>query len=158
MYMYFRCEGGDRDLWSNLEWNWQHFYCLTGKIPDTLNVLVNQLRLNFPQRIRRRGQNQCLSFRNQVLLTMIWMWKYSKLCHLSMHFIISTSSVHLTIQRNLPILHAYLVPKYMWWHSMQYWTSLAGDFPQWPRAVGILDCTPFRINRPRGKIYLYGMK
>ena len=67
-----------------------------------------------------------------------------------MHFGISASSVHRIIHKILPYLHAYLVPKYIMWPSMNHWRNLQGTFPEWPRVVGIVDCTPFRISRPKG--------
>ena len=33
---------------------------------------------------------------------------------------------------------------------MNTWRNIAGYFPTWPRVVAILDCTPFRISRPKG--------
>ena len=71
--------------------------------------------------------------------------------HLSMHFGIPVSSVHKILHRVIKLLHDYLVPKYIVWHSMAHWRSLAGTFPEWPRVVGILDCTPFRISKPKGE-------
>ena len=36
---------------------------------------------------------------------------------------------------------------------MNKWRSLAGTYPEWPRVVGIVDCTPFRISKPKGEYY-----
>ena len=66
--------------------------------------------------------------------------------HLSMHFGIPVSSVHRIIHKILPILHISTVPKYIQWHSHQNWINLAGQIPEWPNVVGILDGTPFRIS------------
>ena len=71
--------------------------------------------------------------------------------HLSMHFEIPVSTVHKIIHRMIKILHAYLVPKYIRWHSMAEWRNLAGTYPEWPQVVAILDCTPFRISKPKGQ-------
>ena len=35
---------------------------------------------------------------------------------------------------------------------MDHWRRLAGVFPEWPTVVAILDCTPFRISKPKGKL------
>ena len=48
------------------------------------------------------------------------------------------------------MLHVTTVNKYIRWHSHDEWMSLAGSIPEWPRVVGILDGTPFRISRPKG--------
>lgn len=68
-----------------------------------------------------------------------------------MHFGIPVSCVHKIIHRVIKLLHAYLVPKYISWHSMAEWRNLAGSFPEWPRVVAIVDCTPFRISKPKGQ-------
>lgn len=34
---------------------------------------------------------------------------------------------------------------------MNGWRNLIGTFPEWPRVVAILDCTPFRISKPTGQ-------
>ena len=86
----------------------------------------------------------------QILLTMIWLWKYLILYHLSTHFGIPLSCTHRIVHKCLKLLHAYLVPKYITWHTMQEWNNLVGIYPEWPSVVAILDCTPFRISRPRG--------
>ena len=72
--------------------------------------------------------------------------------HLAMHFGIPVSSVHAIIHKNIIYLHAYLVPKYIRWHSMAHWRHLAGTFPEWPRVVVIIDGTPFKISKPTGPI------
>ena len=33
---------------------------------------------------------------------------------------------------------------------MPQWRNLSGTFPEWPTVVAILDCTPFRISKPKG--------
>ena len=70
--------------------------------------------------------------------------------HLSMHFGISVALVHRIIHKIIPHLHCWAVPKYIRWHSMAHWRQLAGTFPEWPNVVGILDCTPFHISKPKG--------
>ena len=67
-------------------------------------------------------------------------------------FGVGVSAVHRVINKMIPLLHSYLVPKYIKWHDMDHWRSLAGLFPTWPRVVAILDCTPFHISRPRGNL------
>ena len=70
--------------------------------------------------------------------------------HMSSVFGICVSSTHQIIHDFLKMLHAYLVPKYISWHRMNYWRNLAGTYPEWPNVVAILDCTPFRISKPTG--------
>ena len=70
--------------------------------------------------------------------------------NLGMHFGISVGTVHNIIHKFIPILHSYLVPKYIHLHSMAHWRRLAGTFREWPTVVAIIDGTPFRISRPKG--------
>ena len=86
----------------------------------------------------------------QLLLTMIWIRRYVTMHHLSMHFGISVSCVHRIIHHTLPILHVFIVPNYIQWHSAKHWNDLAGEIPQWPKVVAIVDGTPFRISKPSG--------
>ena len=95
--------------------------------------------------------NNMLQLLLQILLTMIWLRRYPTMQTLSMLFGVHVSSVHKIIHRFIKVLHAYLVPKYICWHSMNTWRRLSGTFADWPRVVAILDGTPFRISRPKGQ-------
>ena len=88
----------------------------------------------------------------QVLMTLIWLRRYPTMHHLSMHFSIPVNTVHRILHKMIPLLHSYLVPRYIKWHSMQYWRALTGTFVFWPRVVGVIDGTPFRISKPSGLI------
>ena len=90
-------------------------------------------------------------FFEQILLTMIWLWQYAVMHEIATIFGIHVSSVHKIIHHTTRYLHAYLVPKYIKWHTMPQWRSLRGFYPEWPRVVAILDCTPFRISKPTGE-------
>ena len=94
-----------------------------------------------------------LSF--QILLCFIWLRRYRTMHHLAMHFGISVGLVHRIIHKFIPYIHSWVVPKYIRWHNMAHWRSLAGFYPEWPHVVAILDCTPFRINKPKGKYYIH---
>ena len=83
-------------------------------------------------------------------MVFIWLRKYLSFEELSLLFGISVSSLHRILHKILPYLHAYIVPKYIKWHSMNKWRSLVGTFPDWPTVVGIIDCTPFKISKPTG--------
>ena len=83
---------------------------------------------------------------------MIWLCRYITFQHLANHFGISVTSVHRIIHKILPVLHSYIVPKYIKWHNMNDWRKLRGTFPTWPNVVAILDCTPFRISKPAGHL------
>ena len=70
--------------------------------------------------------------------------------HLAMMFRLHVSVVHRTIHYMIPILHVIFVPQYIRWPSIQEWHSYSGTFPEWWRVVGIMDCTPLRISKPKG--------
>ena len=69
---------------------------------------------------------------------------------LASKFRISVGLVHKIIHKLMPMIHTYIVHKYIRWHSMGHWRRLAGTYPEWPIVVAILDCTPFHINKPKG--------
>ena len=85
---------------------------------------------------------------------MIWLRQYPTMIYLASMFGVNVSCVHRIIHRFIRILHTYLVPKYIRWHSMAHWRRLQRFYPEWPRVVAILDCTPFRISKPKGAFFL----
>ena len=82
---------------------------------------------------------------------MMWLRKYPTMHQLSVCFGIPVGTVHKIIHKFVRILHSYIVPKYIRWHSMAHWRRLAGSYSEWPRVVAIVDCTPFQISKPKGK-------
>ena len=56
---------------------------------------------------------------------------------------------HRFITKWVILLHAYLVSKYITWHNHNHWLRLSGKYTQWLNVVAILDCTPFRICKPK---------
>ena len=83
---------------------------------------------------------------------MMWLRRYPTLHVLSREFGIPVSTVDRIIHKMLPILHAYLVPKYIKWPSYNKWLSLVGTFPGYPNCVGVIDGTPHRLSKGRGSI------
>ena len=70
-----------------------------------------------------------------------------------MHFGIPLTSVHRIIHRIIPIMHTYVVHRYIRWHDMNYWRSFGWlFFLLGQKVVAILDCTPFRISKPAGNL------
>ena len=159
-----------------MERNWDHFFWLTGETPRTLSTLVTKLWSKYlhhfyttkGSKLDLKNQVSCnqwymmnvlhymywtvlivnCMYLLQVLLTMIWLWNYPTMQSLAILFGIHVASVHKIIHKYLRILHSYLVPKYIRWHSMGHWRRLAGTYPEWPTVVALLDCTPFRISKP----------
>ena len=72
--------------------------------------------------------------------------------HLGMEFQIPVTCVHRIIHKIIPMLHVTFVTEYINWHSPNKWNALVGTFVNWPRVVGIIDGTPFRISRPKGNL------
>ena len=85
-------------------------------------------------------------------MCIIWLRRYPTMHHLSAHFSIPVSCVRQILHQMLKNLHVYLVPKYIKWHTMRQWRQLAGFYPEWPRVVAILGCTPFQISKPKGNV------
>ena len=136
----YRCQRQRRDFWNNLERNWTDFFWLTGETPDTLSLLVNDIycfRRRIIGRWYKKGRRTSLTFRNQVLLTIIWLRRYPTFYHLAHHFDIPVNVVHKTIFRIIPLLHNHLVPKYIKWPNDNEWISMRGTFPEWPNVVGL---------------------
>ena len=66
---------------------------------------------------------------------------------LSTQFGIPVSNVHRIIHKILPILHVYLVKRYIKWPSDNEWQDLVGTFPAFPNCVAIIDGTPHRQSK-----------
>ena len=121
---------------------------------NILSLLHRALNLKFFQHhVTFTGATSFYPCNFQMLLTMIWLRRYPTMEHLATHFGISVSCTHRLIHKCLILLHAYTVPKYIKWHNMQTWRNMAGSYPEWPRVIAILDCTPFRISRPKGSFH-----
>ena len=52
------------DLRKELINNWNHFYWLTGEVPPTFNLLLDEIATNLPRKCV--GQNPVLNIENQV--------------------------------------------------------------------------------------------
>ena len=87
-----------------------------------------------------------------MLLKMIWLQDYPMIWRLASMFKTPKSSVHQILVKMIPLLHVYLVPKYIRWPSIDEWRRLAGSILHWPNVVAILDGTPFWISKPKGNI------
>ena len=179
-YLFHRVSLNVTDVWLAMERNWDHFFWLTGETPHSLRSLVNKIQAKFVpnfyqmRRSRLDLKNQvcfcaaeltatvipmylytpCFCTLFQILVTMIFLRQYPTMQNLSVIFGIPVSCIHKIIHKWVRILHTYLVPKYIRWHSMAHWRRLAGSYPEWPRVVAIVDCTPFRISKPKGFYYL----
>ena len=109
---------------------------------------------------------------------MIWLRRYPTMHHLSMQFGIEVSRVHSIIHRMILLMHCYLVPKYIRWHSMIKWKKYCWDLSQMAKRsrytslmdqsldifemsinlinhcslliAAVMDCTPMRISKPKG--------
>ena len=61
----YRANVQNKDLWTMLENNWNHFFWLTGETPVTLLNLVNTVQRTFYPNTDR-GRKKVLNFQNQV--------------------------------------------------------------------------------------------
>ena len=63
----FRRDSNHVDLWNHLEHNWDSFFWLTGEVPPSLMIVVNDIEPLFHQRLNACGRKPKLSLRNQVV-------------------------------------------------------------------------------------------
>ena len=64
--MIYRATNVRQDVWMNLSANSNHFFWLTGEVPQTLIMIVNKLQNRF-QLHRQLGRRSGIDLRNQVL-------------------------------------------------------------------------------------------
>ena len=80
-------------------------------------------------------------------MTIIWLRSYPTFRHLSLIFDVSQTLVHDTVHEIWPILHQ-LFKGLIAWPSLQEWDMLRGNWPELVEAVGCIDVTSHRTNRP----------
>ena len=129
-------------------------HCISVALKGNFCQMFTWVDLKFLISITKSVIVHTLTFFGFLLEKHIFLMIYvlSILYHLASHFGIPVSCAHRIVHKCVKLLHAYLVPKYIRWPTLQQWRNLAGRYPEWPRIVAILDCTPFRISRPRGII------
>ncbi len=129
---------------------------MTGEIPPSLDALCSRLHntLNQPVQPGTRGVSgiRCLSTRNRLLLGIIWMRRYPIESALAYMFGIDVSVACRILHEVIPILHQYLVPRFIRWPSNAEWQRRRNEIDHFPSAVGYLDGTCFRISCPVGRI------
>ena len=143
-----------RDVWEVLERNPHIFWYATGVTPQTLEVMVDQIRYDvaaprhLPRTPRSNRRRRCLlDVRNRVLLIIIWLRQYLKIHFLAHLFYISKSTVAEEIYHIVPILFVHY-KHYITWHNVNRWRKFLGAFLHFPNAVGMIDGTIRRIRRP----------
>ncbi len=143
-----------QDVWRNLEQNVHDFWFMTGEIPESLEALIRRLTPELNQAIRPRGVcgRRALNTRNRVLMGMIWMCQYPRMHLLTFMFGVDVSVVCRVVHDVVPILHQYLVPRFIRWPTNAQWLQQRNEIEGFPSAVGFIDATPFRISRPVGRI------
>lgn len=105
---------------------------------------------HLPRTPRTEKRRRCiLDVRNRVILVIIWLQQYLKLHVLAPMFQISKSTVAEEIYHIAPILFINY-RHYITWHSLEKWGQLLNTFYSFPNAVGMIDGTIHRINRPLG--------
>ena len=143
-----------RDVWTLLEIDPRTFWYLTGETPRSLEQMVRRVAADvvrprlLPRQPTTRRQRACLlDVRNRVLLVIIWLRCYHNYHAMANLFHISTSTVAEEIYHIVPIL--YLSYRHLIrWHNLQQWAAFLGNWPHFPNAVGSIDATSHKINRP----------
>lgn len=129
------------------------FWLNTGELPETMMHITTRIsaelsRLNRRGRLRQRRRNSKISNVNKVLLTLMWLRKYSCLETLASMFDISPSAVCSIIYRVVPILWRYFRNQVSW-PNLAYCNFLRGNWHYFPNAVGCIDGTTHEIYRPQ---------
>ena len=111
---------------------------------DLLPALFSLTACGQPRISQRR---QKVTFINQVLLTIIWLWKYPHVDTLSLWFDIVPSSVLRIVCKVLQELWRYFQNQ-ICWPTLPEWSNLMGNWEEFPNIMGAIDTTPHEIYRP----------
>ena len=136
-----------QEVWPLLANNPTKFWYLTSETPNSLSRLVAQLHVP-------TGRLHTLTFRDEILLTFIWLRQYPTLISLSQLFATSTRNCWFIIRYNIFKIAA-LVTREISWPDINEWHSFRGTYPDFPNCVAIMDCTPIRISVPTGKSFIW---
>ena len=133
-----------RDVFNLFCQNRFDFYNITGETPETFLQLVTTLDIQtHNHRVRH-----VLSVRNRVMLFVIWLRTYPSFHMLFSIFNISISAVKNEIRwMYQPFENK--IKCFVKWPSLQEWREKHGNWSKIPCAVGAIDGTSHRINRPR---------
>jgi hypothetical protein len=128
----------------------QHEFDLFGTTGETIDTFEQLYELVYPelQNTQQRSKTSCLiNWKNQLLITLIWLRSYPTYQYLALLFDVSITWVFKIIHLFWPILHRTLFALIRW-PSMEEWDSLRDNWPELKGAVGCIDGTSHRINRP----------
>ena len=141
------------------------FWYLTGETPESFLNLLNQVwvditrprnvRLNHPPMPPGFFNRTKLTLVNRLLVVIIWLRQYPTLFLLSEMFHVSVTTICDEIHHVLPILRFHLQHEIQWFAPEEI-DRQRGFWPEIPNAVGALDCTIHRIERPtenQGRYY-----
>ena len=154
-----------RNVFAELVQHPPRFWYLTGETPESFLNLFGQVwgdiararnvRLNRPVGVQGAIGRTKLTLVNRLLLVMIWLRQYPTLFFLGEMFKISVTTVCDEIHHVIPILRFHLQHEIQWF-SPEDVEEQRGRWPEIPNAVGALDCTIHRIERPtenQGQFY-----
>jgi len=129
---------------------------MTGETPESFDAIVQRIGIDvtLPRRTPRvpatdRRRACKLDVSNRVLLVIIWLRQYLKLYVLACLFGISKSTVAEEIYHVVPIMFI-RYRSFITWHSLRKWSNFLNTLPHFPNAVGMIDATTHRIQRPSG--------
>ena len=140
---------GGRDCWTEFVNDGSRFWMLTGETPHSMITIANDLeRLLLSRRRHPRRYNKFkLTARNRMLMVFVWLRHYPREELLAAQFGVSINVVSRDIHYIIPILWHYLESQILW-PNHQQWTELAGNWENFPNAVGAIDGTVTEINMP----------
>lgn len=129
---------------------------MTGETPESFDAIVRRIgaQVTLPRHTPRvpatNRRRACkLDVSNRVLLVIIWLRQYLKLDALAFIFAINKSTAAEEIYHIVPILFT-CYRSFITWHSLQEWGNFLNTMPHFPNAVGVIDATTHRIQRPTG--------
>ena len=132
-----------RDVFSLFSVNRINFYNITGETPETFIQLENLLEIQTHYHCVRHS----LSIHNRVLLFMVWLRTYPSFHMLASIFNVSVSAVQNEITWMFKPFEDKII-RFVKWPSLQEWRDKYGSWQNIKCAMGAIDGTSHRINRP----------
>jgi hypothetical protein len=104
---------------------------LTGETPESFTNLLHFLSVNIQEPLRTGNHHSCqrirrLEPRYELILTLIWMRHYPTLATLGGMCGLSPSNVHYIIRHIILICNELLLPREVYWHTLQGWDAFEG--------------------------------
>lgn len=124
----------------------ENFTSFGNMVADVGNQVADAYR-NF----RVRDRQPCLTTRNMILMTIIWLRRYPTYHTLGGIFQVSATRAWRVVRVTLPRLYIKYT-QYIKWPQPQQWIHWQNSFHDFPTGVGAIDGTYHPISRPHARI------